>query len=159
MIAIGEEVIVTKPTIFGPKPDMLAKKVLKSLIYRKMAHTAEDLTSMVLEDDYNFKAPPIHGDIKHGFLLEFDECPDVPIADLEKKVMKLIDERLQVTHVDEEHISLGETKIYHCTGPRIHVRNTGDIRNFRLEKEYIQDAKGGVYVLAGRVDEPDNAEF
>jgi len=159
MIAIGEEVIVTKPTIFGPKPDALAKQVFKSLKYRKMAHTAEDLTSMVLEDDYNFKAPPIHGDIRHGFLLEFDECPEVPILDLEKKVMGFIDKKLRVSRVDEEHISIGDKKKYYCTGPRIHVRNTGNIKNFRLEKEYIYDAKGNVYVLAGRVDEPDNTEF
>lgn len=159
MIAIGEEVIVTKPTIFGPKPDALAKQVFKSIKYRKMAHTAEDLTSMVLEDDYNFKIPPIHGDIRHGFLLEFDKCPDVPILELEKKVMELIDEKLRVDYVDEEHISIGDKKKYHCTGPRIHVPNTGDIKNFRLEKEYIYDVKEDVYVLAGRVDEPDKTEF
>jgi hypothetical protein len=159
MIAIGEEVIVTKPTIFGPKPDTLAKKVLKSLIYRKMAHTAEDLTSMVLEDDYDFKAPPIHGDIRHGFLLEFDECPDVPIHELERKVQDLIDMDMTIAHSDEEHISLGNGRLYHCTGTRIHVRSTGEIKNFRLEKEYIYDEKEGVYVLAGRIDEPDNNEF
>ncbi len=159
MIAIGEEVIVTKPTIFGPKPDALAKQVFKSLKYRKMAHTAEDITSMVLEDDYNFKAPPIHGDIRHGFLLEFDECPDVPIAELEEKVRKYIDMDLSIGHTGEEYIVLGGNKVYHCTGPRLHVHSTGDIKNFRLEKEYIYDYKEQIYVLAGRIGEPDNAEF
>lgn len=159
MIAIGEEVIVTKPTIFGPKPDALAKQVFKSLKYRKMAHTAEDLTSMVLEDEYNFKSPPIHGDIRHGFLLEFDECPTVPIHELEDKVRKYIDMDLPISHMDDEHISLGGDIIYHCTGPRLHVRSSGEIKNFRLEKEYIYDYKEKIYVLAGRVDEPDNTEF
>lgn len=159
MIAIGEEVIVTKPTIFGPKPDALARKVFKSLKYRKMAHTAEDLTSMVLEDDYDFKAPPIHGDIKHGFLLEFDSCPQVPINELEEKVKKLIEADLPISHSDEEHISLGKDRLYHCTGTRIHVHSTGDIKNFRLEKEYLYDPKEKVYMLAGRVDEPDRSEF
>jgi len=159
MIAIGEEVIVTKPTIFGPKPDALAKQVFKSLKYRKMAHTAEDLTSMVLEDDYNFKAPPIHGDIRHGFLLEFDECPDVPIEELESKVRNYIDMKLDISHPDDESIYIGDDIRYHCTGPRLHVLNTGDIKNFRLEMEYIYDYKEQIYVLAGRVGEPDNTEF
>lgn len=159
MIAIGEEVIVTKPTIFGPKPAALSKQVFKSLKYRKMAHTAEDLTSMVLEDDYDFKTPPIHSDIRHGFLLEFDECPKVPIEELERKVRRLIKLDLPISHSDEEHISLGENRIYHCTGTRIHVRSTGEIKNFRLEKEYFYDAKEEVYVLAGRVDKPDKTEY
>lgn len=159
MIAIGEEVIVTKPTIFGPKPEVLSKQVFKSLKYRKMAHTAEDLTSMVLEDEYNFNSPPIHGDIRHGFLLEFDECPKVSIEELEIKVKAYIELDLPIAHTDEEHISLGENKIYHCTGPRLHVRSTGDIKNFRLEKEYIYDSKEDIFILAGRVDKPDKAEF
>ncbi|MFO7611985.1 MAG: alanine-tRNA synthetase second additional domain-containing protein, partial [Clostridia bacterium] len=60
MIAIGEEVIVTRPTVLGPKPAALAKTVFKSLKYRKMAHTAEDLTNMVLENDYDFAHAPLH---------------------------------------------------------------------------------------------------
>ncbi len=159
MIAIGEEVIVTKPTIFGPKPEALAKTVFKSLRYRKMAHTAEDLTSMVLENEYGYKHAPLHGDIRHGFLLEFEDCPEVPIVDLEKRVNELIKNDILIDYLDDEHISFGNGDNYHCTGPRLHVKKTSDIENFRLEKEYIYNVKDNIYVLAGRVGEPDNVEY
>lgn len=47
MIGIGEEVIVTRPSLFGPLPQNIADIVYKSLIYRKMAHSAEDLYGYV----------------------------------------------------------------------------------------------------------------
>lgn len=159
MIAIGEEVIVTKPTIFGPKPAALAKTVFNSLKYRKMAHTAEDLTNMILENDYEYKHTPIHGDIRHGFLLEFAECPDIPIAELESKVLNMINMNIPISYLDDEHIKVGGGDQYHCTGPRLHVKNTSEIENFRLEKNYIYDEKDNIYVLAGRVGEPDSIEF
>ena len=43
LIGIGEEVIITRPTVFGPEPDDIAEIVQKSLQYRLMAHTAEDI--------------------------------------------------------------------------------------------------------------------
>lgn len=159
MIAIGEEVIVTKPTIFGPKPNALAKTVFKSLKYRKMAHTAEDLTNMVLENDYGYKDTPIHGDIRHGFLLEFEERPDIPILELERKVLNIINKHISISYLDDEHIRIGGGEQYHCTGPRLHVANTSEIESFRLEKEYIYNVKDNIYVLAGRVGEPDKIEF
>ena len=159
MVAIGEEVIVTKPNIFGPKPDVLAKHVFRSLRYRKMAHTAEDLTNLVLEKYFNITKPPIHGDIRHGFLLEFEECPDVPIGEIESKVLEYIAMDLPVDYKDDEHILLGDAENWHCTGPRLHVRSTGKIDAFRLEKDYIYDPKEDIYILAGRVGEPDAVSF
>jgi hypothetical protein len=44
LVGIGEEVIVTRPNIFGPEPQDIVDIVSKSIKYRKMAHTAEDLT-------------------------------------------------------------------------------------------------------------------
>lgn len=159
MIAIGEEVIVTRPTIFGPKPKALAKTVFKSVKYRKMAHSAEDLTHMVLEKEYQYTHSPIHGDIRHGFLLEFDECPMVPIEELEKKVLQYINKKLAISLKDESHIQIGDLTDYHCTGPRLHVQNTYDIKNFRLEKEYIYEPKEDIYLLVGRVGEPDCIDY
>ena len=43
LIGIGEEIVVTRPRIFGPEPQEIAAMVHKSLPYRLMAHTAEDL--------------------------------------------------------------------------------------------------------------------
>jgi hypothetical protein len=159
MVAIGEEVIVTRPTIFGPKPKALADTVFRSIKYRKMAHSAEDLTHMILEQDYDFKHAPIHGDIRHGFLLEFDDCPKVPIEELEKKVLALIEKNVPIHYLDDTHIEIGEDKKYHCTGPRLHVSHTGDIENFRLDHEYRYDPKDEVYLLVGRVGEPNKSEF
>jgi len=159
MIAIGEEVVVTKPNIFGPKPEALAKYVFRSVKYRKMAHTAEDLTNLVLERYFGISKPPIHGDIRHGFLLEFEECPKVDIGEIEAKVREYIDRKMPVSYIDDEHITLGDKEDWHCTGPRLHVKNTGDIEDFRLEKEFIYDPKEEVYILAGRVGEPDGVPF
>ncbi|MBN2852691.1 MAG: alanine-tRNA synthetase second additional domain-containing protein [Clostridia bacterium] len=159
MVAIGEEVIVTRPTIFGPKPSALAKTVFNSIKYRRMAHSAEDLTNMILENEYSLTDSPIHGDIRHGFLLEFEECPTVPISELEQKVIELINKNIPIDYYDDAHIVLGQGEQYHCTGPRLHVKATGEIQNFRLEKEYIYDPKENVYLLAGRVGEEDLTEY
>ena len=43
IVGIGEEVIVTRPNIFGPLPSDVARIVHKSVRTRLMAHTAEDL--------------------------------------------------------------------------------------------------------------------
>ena len=43
ILGIGEEVIVTRPNVFGPLPADIARIVHKSVRIRQMAHTAEDL--------------------------------------------------------------------------------------------------------------------
>ena len=43
LVGIGEEIIITRPNMFGPLPENIASIVHKSVAYRKMAHTLEDL--------------------------------------------------------------------------------------------------------------------
>ena len=116
-----------------------------------MAHTAEDLTCKILESEYGFTHPQVHGDVKHGFVLEFAQKPDVDLSELEEKVRKYIDDGLDISYLDENHIQLGEGKPYHCTGARSHVKNASEIENFRLIKEYYHDPISKVYALVGLV--------
>ncbi len=94
-----------------------------------MAHTAEDLTSMVLMD-MGFDRPQYHSDIKHGFVLEFQTKPNIDLIELEHKVKELISSDLNISHYDDEHINIGKDIVFPCTGPRIHVNKTGDIKRF-----------------------------
>ena len=48
MLGVGEEVIVTRPDLFGPVPQDIANIVFKSIRYRKMVHSAEDITGYIL---------------------------------------------------------------------------------------------------------------
>lgn len=151
LIGIGEEVIVTRPSIFGPQPRDIADIVFKSIKYRRMAHTAEDLTCKVLEEEFGFSHCQAHSDVKHGFVLEFTDKPDIDIELLEKKVMEYIDDEAAISYMDDSHIRIGEWEEFHCTGPRIHVRNAGEIKNFRLLKEFKYDSINKQYALVGLV--------
>jgi hypothetical protein len=151
LIGIGEEVIVTRPSVFGPQPKDIADIVVKSLKYRKMAHTAEDLTSMVLEKEFGIPRCEDHSDVQHGFVLEFNEKPLIHIQDLENSVKKYIDQKLDICYLDDKHISIGSKFNHICTGPRIHVKNTEEIKNFQLVKEYKYDSITKVYSLIGLV--------
>lgn len=149
MIGIGEEVIVTRPSLFGPLPQNIADIVSKSLIYRKMAHSAEDLYGYVVKDierpDY------VRSDIRHGFVLDYAEKPvNFDLAQIEEKIKELIAKDLPIRYYDEEHITIGD-EICHCTGPLMHVESTGMIENFSLVKEFFYDAKFGYYIVAGTV--------
>lgn len=150
LIGIGEEVIVTRPNIFGPLPQDISDIVFKSVIFRKMAHTAEDLTCKVLEEQYGLRNSQAHGDVKHGFVLEFEQKPDIDLDDLESQVRSCIDKRLDISYADENHITIGTGK-YPCAGPRIHVRNTGDIENFQLVKTFKYNPIHRFYALVGLV--------
>jgi hypothetical protein len=150
LVGIGEEVIVTRPTVFGPEPGNIADIVFRSIRYRRMAHTAEDLTSKALEDGYGFPHGQVHGDVKHGFLLEFAEKPQVALDELERRVLDMIAEGRDVGYMDENHIHIGPDA-FHCTGPRIHVRNTADIEGFQLIKEILYDPISKVYAIVGLV--------
>ncbi len=151
LIGIGEEVIVTRPNLFGPLPEDITKIVFKSIRYRKMVHTAEDLTSMVLEREYNMGHAQMHSDVKHGYVLEFADKPELDITEVEGKVKELIDLGLDVSFMDETHIRIGDEEPFHCTGPRIHVRNTAEIENFQLVPEFKYNPITKVYALVGLV--------
>lgn len=151
LIGVGEEVIVIRPTVFGPEPKGIAEIVFESIKYRRMAHSAEDLTSMVLEE-MGMEKPEIHSDIKHGFVLESPVKPDIDLVLVENKVKEMIQADLPICFADDEHIRVGEI-MYPCTGPRIHIRRTGEIQGFRLLKEFRYDPIQRLYTIAGIVGE------
>jgi len=150
LLGVGGEVIVVRPNVFGPFPHEMADVVIKTLKYRKMAHTAEDLTASVLLQDYGTSLPFSHRDVHHGFVLEYPVEIDVDFAEVEKKVKAIIDEGVKVCYSDEAHIQLGDIS-WACTGPRTHVRNTEDIEEFRLVHEYTYDPKTKTYLIIGLV--------
>ena len=152
LIGVGEEIIVTRPTIFGPTPDEIHQIVYESIKYRQMAHTAEDLTERYLSDEDMARA--IHGDIKKGFLLIFPgDKPNVNLDIMERAVLEDIAKDMPIDYVDENHVSIGGEKRF-CTGPRTHVKTTGAIEGFRLIKPLIHDAEHDRWILAGRVCAP-----
>lgn len=150
MLGVGGEVIVVRPTVFGPFPNEIIDVVVQTLKYRKMAHTAEDLTNLVLKRDYGAILNFDHRDVHHGFVLEYPMMIDADLGEVEKKVKKIIDEGLNVSYCDEGHIRIGDDT-WICSGPRTHVSNTEDIENFRLFKEYKYDPKTNSYLIIGQV--------
>lgn len=151
LIGVGEEVIVTRPTVFGPEPKSIADIVFESIKYRRMAHSAEDITSMILEE-MGLEKPEIHSDIKHGFVLELPEKPDIDLDLVEQRVLDLIKADLPICFADDGHIRVGEA-LYPCTGPRIHIRRTSEIKGFHLLKEFRFDPIQRLYTVAGIVGE------
>lgn len=151
LVGIGEDVVVARPNIFGPDPHQLAREVFASIVYRRMAHTAEDLTSIVLED-MGLTRPEIHSDVKRGFVLEFREEPSVglALAAVESRVKEFIERDARIAYYDDEHIQVEEL-IYPCSGPRIHVRRAGEIKGFRLLPEFKLCPLTHLYLLAGLV--------
>ena len=49
LLGVGEQIIVARPTMFGPEPQEIASIVHQSIKYRLMAHTAEDLCEMHMD--------------------------------------------------------------------------------------------------------------
>lgn len=156
LIGVGEEVIVTRPTLFGPLPQDISAIVYKSVRYRKMAHSAEDLVEHCMPKELFQQC--YHGDIVRGFSLGFKEKPDIDIEALEKEVKRHIDMDLAMKFYDEDHIKI-ENEIHPCTGPRIHVRSTKEIENFRLLKEIFYDSINDMYLLVGLVGEQMGREI
>ena len=151
LLGVGEQVLICRPTLFGPEPDEIKEAVYSSLPYRLMAHTAEDICGMFISDEDNERCG--HTDLRHGFAITFpDTEPNFDITELEQKVKDVIAQNLPVTYVDEHHISIGEC-VQLCDGPRVHVHHTGQIENFRLMNHFIYDRFKKHYVLVGCVGE------
>lgn len=153
LIGIGEEVLITRPGVFGPEPKEIRDIVYKSIIYRWMAHTAEDLTSHLLEE-LGLERPTYHSDIKNGFVLQFNQELQVDIKEIEAEVRGYIEKDILVKVHDDQHIEVGD-RVYSCTGPRIHVKSTGKIKGFHL-KDLKFDPKTGLYLLAGIVGKEES---
>lgn len=152
IIGIGEEVIVTRPDLFGPVPQDIYNIVSKSIKYRKMVHSAEDITCYFLSHGLpkNYE----HADIKHGFLLCFKEKPMVSLEMLEKKVNAVIEENLPISFYDDDHITIGDN-IVTCAAPRNHVKSTGEIEDFKLIKEIPYDPVRKCYLVVGMVGQKE----
>ncbi len=154
IIGVGEQILISRPNIFGPEPQEIQSKVYDSLKYRLMSHTAEDLCEHFMPENDVLRCG--HDDVKHGFVLTFPETkPDFDILEIEQKVNEMISQNLPVTYVDNNHISIGGQNHF-CTGPRIHVSSTGLIENFHLLNHFIYDRFNRRYLLVGCVGE--NAE-
>ena len=152
MIGIGEEIIITRPSIFGPSPESIYNIVHESLKYRKMAHSAEDITIQILVEEFGVTDDDyFSSEIRNGFVLKFTRKPVIDLHQLETLVKEQIDYQLDIAYLDESHIMIGDKKIP-CDGPRFHVRNTRDISEFNIHKELIYDPKRNTYCLIGLVD-------
>ena len=151
LLGVGEQVLVARPTLFGPEPDEIKDAVYNSLHYRLMAHTAEDLCEMCM-DEFDMDRCG-HDDVKHGFAIYFpDTKPDLDILELEAKVNEIIRQGLPIAYVDENHIRVGDM-VHKCNGPRIHVHNTSQIENLHLMHHFIYDRFKKRYLLVGCVGE------
>lgn len=158
LIGIGEEVIVCRPSVFGPFPASIKRVVDRTIRFRLMAHSAEDITSRILERDYGIKSPTLHSDVKHGFVIGLPDKPAVDIDGLERKVREVIEADVPINAVDENHIKIGEDLIY-CTGTRTHVRSSGKIENFRMLHRIIYEPITREYLLVGIVGKQESAGF
>ena len=156
MLGVGEEVIVTRPDLFGPIPQDIANIVFKSIRYRKMVHSAEDITGYFLShghpEDYE------HAEVKHGFVLCFKEKPIVSLDMIDKKVKAVIEQNVPISFHDEEHISIGDV-IYECTAPRNHVRSSGEIEGFTLIKDIPYDPVRKCYLIVGLVGQKEEPKI
>ncbi|MDD3193546.1 MAG: alanine-tRNA synthetase second additional domain-containing protein [Oscillospiraceae bacterium] len=148
LIGVGSEIIVTRPNMFGPEPQDIADSVFHTIHDRKMAHSAEDLCGHILESHGINRFA--HRDVKHGFILVFDEKPNIDLMALEMDANAAIQMNLPISYVDDKHISIGED-LYHCTGPRMHIGSTGEIKNFALLHEFMEDPITKEYYLVGVV--------
>ncbi|HJD39750.1 MAG TPA: alanine-tRNA synthetase second additional domain-containing protein [Candidatus Blautia stercoripullorum] len=148
LVGIGEEIIITRPNMFGPLPENIANIVHKSVRYRKMAHTLEDLCVYFMGEEAAQDGP--RSDVRHGFVLLFEKKPGTDLYELEKKVREAVKKDLPVSYYDENHVQIGDY-IMECLGPRMHISSTGKIEDFTLLKEYPQDPATGYYMLIGLI--------
>ena len=156
LFAIGEEVRVYRTTVFGPSPTEVRQVAFESLKFRHMAHSAEDIMTKILRDDYGYAPNYLHSEVHHGFILGFDDKPDWDIAVLEAKVRAVIDSNISITPGEGDHVMFnGEP--FPCTGKRCHVKRSGDIENFRLLKHFQFDSLSHRYLLVGIVGDEESS--
>lgn len=151
LIGIGEEVIITRPTLFGPVPEDIVDIVFKSLHVRRMVHTAEDLCSFLLRKA-GVKENIGHSDVRHGFIISFYDKPDIDIELLEQQINELIEQDIPILYLDDNHIMIGNEP-FPCTGPRNHVRSAGEVIKLTLNKELMVEPITERYLLVGVVGE------
>jgi len=149
LIGIGEEVIITRPTLFGPEPDDIFRIVSNSIKYRRMTHSAEDLCAFFLKEQYA-ASDYLHGDVRHGFIFSFMDKPDVDLDKLEQQVNEVIARDVPISFLDDDHIMIGKES-WPCRGPRMHVGTAGEIERLTLNKEFLQEPITNRFLLVGIV--------
>lgn len=158
MVGIGEEIMVVRPTVFGPLPENIYDIVHLSLKHRKMAHTVEDVTIQLLQTEFGIDHKLFFSsDIRKGFLLRFTEKVDLDFELLAKRIDERMAENLSVCYCDETHIKIGDERV-ECFGPRLHVSNTSEVEEFKLVPRFIHDAKMDTFCLVGILGEKACAE-
>ena len=149
LIGIGEEILVIHPSIFGPLPKNIYDIVHTSLKYRKMAHTVEDITIQLLQDEFKVDHKLFYSsDIRNGFVLRFVQEVELDFDMLAQRINERLAANTPVCYHDDAHIMIGTSVIY-CSGPRLHLRNTSEVKDFTLIKRFIKDVKTGTYCLVG----------
>lgn len=153
IVGIGEEIIVTRPSLFGPQPESVYQIVHESLRYRKMAHSAEEVAMTILHDVFGVEfGEYFFSDIRNGFVVKFYQKPNIDLDYLAELIDKGIAENLDISYYDENHIMIGG-KVIPCDGSRFHVKNTSEIKNFTLVREFLYDSETKTYCLIGVVDD------
>lgn len=151
LIGVGEQVQIARPTLFGPEPQEIRQVAYEGLLYRLMAHTAEDLCEFCMPKEEYARCG--HDDVRHGFVITFQDTePNLDIPELERQVNAMIQQNLDITYVDNSHVSIGGN-LHSCSGPRIHVSRTGQIQNFHLLHHFVYDRFNHRYLLVGCVGE------
>ncbi len=159
ILGLGEEVVVARPNVFGPHPQAIRDIVYRTVKYRKMAHSAEDITSLMLAREYGYQIPVLHSDVKHGFVIGFADKPDIDLARTEAAVRAVIAQDLPISPADDDSIRIGD-EVMRCTGVRTHVKSTGQIESFRLLPEFRFNPITGEHLLVGIVgDASEEAGF
>ena len=156
ILGIGEEVVVARPNVFGPDPEAIKEIVYRTVKYRKMAHSAEDITSLILSKEYGYKIPVQHSDVKHGFVIGFASPPGINMAKLEHDVLEVIAQDVPIVPADEGHIRIG-TETMECTGVRTHVKSSSQIESFRLLPELRFNPITQEHLLVGIVGDTREA--
>ena len=156
ILGIGEEVVVARPNVFGPDPEAIKEIVYRTVKYRKMAHSAEDITRLILSKEYGYQIPVQHSDVKHGFVIGFASPPGINMAKLEQDVREVITRDVPIVPADEGHIRIGD-EIMECTGVRTHVKSSSQIESFRLLPELRFNPITQEHLLVGIVGDTREA--
>lgn len=159
IVGIGEEIIVTRPSIFGPIPQSIYEIVHNSLRFRKIAHTIEDITIQILVNEFGIDNELFYSsDMRNGFVLRFVKKIDLDIEKLSERVHQRLAENLQIGYYDEDHIMIGD-EIVPCDGSRFHIRNTSEVEHFTFIKRFIEDPKTKTYCLIGALTDDDTIDI
>lgn len=150
LIGIGEEIIITRPTMFGPEPKEITDIVFKSIDSRRRIHSAEDVTMLCLRRQGVTRSDYLHADVRHGFILGFFDEPDIDLDMLTSDVEEVISRDSGIKYLDDHHILIGDERCQ-CAGPRLHVKSASCIGPFTLNKELLREPITNRHLLVGVV--------